>query len=406
MSEAADAIGYRALVRLPDALYPLAMSTLGRLSSGMVPLSLLFVSQQATKSFSVAGLVLGAFGLATIIAPFKARLIDRRGQANVLGMLAVLYSGVLMLFAAVAVKLENRGVPLILLAALAGALAPPLGPSMRTVWASVAPSKSARQRAYTLDTIIEEGTLTSGPLVVGGLIAIQGPVLAMWVTIILAFVGTGGFALSTPRRVRGGSDAVEGQEPHGSPLRLRGFTVLLGSALAIGLALGAIDIAVAARADANGTPSAAGYLLAMLAFGSAIGGMLWDRRKHARAPTTHLALLLIVLATGSLAAAAVGSLVALAPIMLFAGAVISPVFIVSYLLLDEIAPERMHTEASTWVNTANNVGASLGAVGAGAVVDFASVSMSLVIGAGVLVAASILVIARRASLPVPVSTAV
>jgi predicted MFS family arabinose efflux permease len=53
------------------------------------------------------------------------------------------------------------------------------------------------------------------------------------------------------------------------------------------------------------------------------------------------------------------------------------------------------------VNTANNVGASLGAVGAGALVDFASVSTSLVLGAGVLIAASILVIARRGSLRVP-----
>lgn len=50
-------------------------------------------------------------------------------------------------------------------------------------------------------------------------------------------------------------------------------------------------------------------------------------------------------------------------------------------------PETGRTEATTWVNTANNIGSAAGAAAAGAVVDQLGASTSLLAGALVLVSA-------------------
>jgi predicted MFS family arabinose efflux permease len=52
-------------------------------------------------------------------------------------------------------------------------------------------------------------------------------------------------------------------------------------------------------------------------------------------------------------------------VLAFAGVAVAPLFVVSYLASDDVTPAQQRTQASTWINTANNLGSSAGASIAG-----------------------------------------
>jgi MFS family permease len=166
------------------------------------------------------------------------------------------------------------------------------------------------------------------------------------------------------------------------------LTAILGA----GLCLGAVEVGVAARAERVGATAATGYLLAALFFGSAIGGIVWGRRTHTRARSTQLVFLLLMLAGGVTIAALMPNLIALGITLMFAGLAVSPAFVVSYLAADQLVPMERRTEASAWVNTANNIGSAVGSAGAGVIVDHGSTSIALICGAAIIAPAVLFVL--------------
>ena len=174
------------------------------------------------------------------------------------------------------------------------------------------------------------------------------------------------------------------------PLVAPGFWPVVAAILATTVGLNMAVTSIAARAQAQGLPAAAGYIEAALALGSVTGGLLWGRRRHTRTHWTHLAGLIGVLAIGIAICAAVTSLTALGTLMAVIGLAIAPLFVVSYLAADDLAPEHQQTEASTWVNTANNIGSAAGASLAGLLIDRASISIGFAVGAVILGLTSLL----------------
>jgi hypothetical protein len=92
LSSTSDAGSYRAVLALPYAAPTFGAALVGRLSYGLLPLSVLFTVQQSTGSFATAGGVVAVFGLTSILLPLKSRLVDRHGQASVLAPMALLCS--------------------------------------------------------------------------------------------------------------------------------------------------------------------------------------------------------------------------------------------------------------------------------------------------------------------------
>lgn len=166
--------------------------------------------------------------------------------------------------------------------------------------------------------------------------------------------------------------------------------------LGFALASSPLDLAVAARAERAGHPAAAGYLLAAVAVGSVGGGLAWGARTHRRTSWAHLAGLLVASAVALAAAGAAPTLPILGGVLVVLGAVVAPVFVVAYLAADDLVPAAGRTEATTWVNTANNVGLAIGAAGAGLIIDRTGTGAALTAGATVaLLTAGALVLARR-----------
>jgi len=175
------------------------------------------------------------------------------------------------------------------------------------------------------------------------------------------------------------------------PLVAPGFWPVMAAILGAAVGLSMAFTSIAARAQTQGLPAAAGYIEAAIALGSVAGGLLWGRRRHTRSHSTHLAGLVGVLAIGIAICAAVTSLTALGTLMAVMGLAIAPLFVVSYLAVDELAPEHQQTEASTWVNTANNTGSAAGASVAGLLIDRASTSVGFAVGAVILGLTSVLI---------------
>lgn len=99
MSQHLNRPTYRSALALPGAGYSFCIALVGRLAYGTISLPLLFTIQGATDSFRVAGLALGAFGIATLTAPLKSRLMDSKGQLLVLTALGLLFPIPLLLLA-------------------------------------------------------------------------------------------------------------------------------------------------------------------------------------------------------------------------------------------------------------------------------------------------------------------
>ncbi|GAA3121443.1 putative MFS family arabinose efflux permease [Kribbella aluminosa] len=385
MSGTIRAGSYRDVLLLPSALRTFVPALLGRLSYGLLPLSLLITVRQSTGSFAVAGAAVAVFGVTSLSMPYKARLVDRYSQRRVLPFLALGASAGLF------VTSGTSGSAVLLLVAATGLLAPPLGPSMRSNWRLLTDGLPLKERAYALDAVAEECLFLGGPLIAGTLISAFAAPVALCCSAALMLVGT--LAMVTSPVTTHTAAPAPSRHPLG-PLVLPGLRRILLVIMLTASGISTAYLCVAAVAQQAGRPGAAGYVEAAIAAGSVLGGMLWARRTHTRPWPIHLAGLIAVLAAGLIAASFMPGLILLGVVLGVAGVAVAPLFVVSYLAADQVTPPHQHTEASTWINTANNVGSAGGAALAGLLVDHTTPSWGFLTG-GVLLAVVALSVGRR-----------
>jgi hypothetical protein len=108
------------------------------------------------------------------------------------------------------------------------------------------------------------------------------------------------------------------------PLVAPGIWPVVVAVVAAAVGLNMAFTSIAARAQTQGLPGAAGYIEAAIALGSVAGGLLWGPRRHARTHSTHLAGLTGVLAIGIAGCAAVSSLTTLGILVAVLGLAIAP----------------------------------------------------------------------------------
>jgi MFS family permease len=185
---------------LPYAAPTFGAALVGRLSYGLLPLSVLFTVQQSTRSFATAGGVVAVFGLTSILLPLKSRLVDRHGQASVLAPMALLCAGALATMAFLAWSDSAPAVAYLALGIVAGLGAPPLGPAMRSTWHTITDGSSLKQPAYSLDSVCEEALYLIGPLLFGVILSVASPPAGLLAAASLMLVGTLGMVWMPPAR--------------------------------------------------------------------------------------------------------------------------------------------------------------------------------------------------------------
>ncbi|WP_328320317.1 MFS transporter [Kribbella sp. NBC_00382] len=380
---------YRDVLLLPHALRTFVPALFGRLSYGLLPLSALFTIQQSTNSFATAGAAVAAFGLASLSMPLKARLVDRFSQRRVLPVLALLCALGLGLVASA--RTTNAAL-LVTLVGVTGVFAPPLGPSMRATWRLITEGTELKQRAYALDAICEESLYLGGPLIAGLLISFWSAPAALSCAAVLMVVGTLGM-VATPVARHVAEQQTKGRFLDPGPLANSGLRRIL---LLIFFVAGGVSVAyvcVAGMAQREGQAGTAGFVEAAIGLGSVIGGLIWARRTHRRSHWTHLSGLIALLASAFLMASLAGNLIVLGVVMAVGGLAVAPLFVVSYLAADDLTPPHQRTEASTWINTINNLGSSAGSSMAGLAIDRTTPAHGF-LAAALLLACVVLVVMR------------
>lgn len=387
--------GYRQVLQLPGARRVFAAALLGRLSLASVSLALLLAVARNTGSYAVAGTAVGAFGLTNVlVAPARARFVDRAGPRVALPRLSAGYAGLVCALAGLTLAPGTGRIVLVVVAALAGLCPPTLGAAMRAYWASLTHGTALLAKAYSLDAVAEELLFVTGPLLVGLVVAVAPAAIALLGAAVVSLVGTllmVRWTASAAPPARAQSVVVRTDQP----LRQPGFPPLLVALIGVGVVLGTVEVAAPAFADHHGSRAATGSLLAALSIGSAVGGLLYGARTWRLALTARLFILLGALTALSAALLAARSVLLLAVLLVVLGLFVAPTVVTGYLLSDDLTPPTARTEASTWINTASNAGAAAAAALAGIVVQRSGPTAAFAVSAGFVGACGLLAGASR-----------
>ncbi|GAB3368399.1 putative MFS family arabinose efflux permease [Amycolatopsis echigonensis] len=352
-----EQFSYWAALRQPHVVRSFLPSILGRSSLAMSGLALVLLLESGRGSFAAAGAVTAVLGTANVVAtPWRARAVDRFGQTAILSVLGALHTIALIVFAA------NPDAPLLFLLCLgtvAGLSIPPFGSTMRVVWSAALASGPLRTRGLSLDAVAEELIFAVGPLTSAILTALADPTLALYVSAGSVAAGSGLFVLSPLSRQQRGHRAKTLAKTS-KPLRSPGFLPVLIAILAPGIILGAVEIVAPAMGAAEGSAVLPGVVLALFAGTSALGGLLYGRLN----PRWSAERQLLILGAALVGISATAGLIGSTPVLVIgigaAGGFIAPLLIVGYLAADARTDPSARTEASSWINTAVNLGAAAG----------------------------------------------
>ncbi|MGW0855217.1 MFS transporter [Streptomyces sp. NPDC002690] len=391
------AAGYLDILRERHAARLLTGTLVGRLPNGIAPIAIVLFTRAEGGSYSLAGGLAAAYGLATAVGqPLLGRAVDLYGQPRVQFPAAVVSALGMVLLALAGLD----PLPLAYAAViLAGVATPPLEGGLRALWPSVLGQREERvHRAYALDAVAQEVMFTAGPLLVTLLVSLWSPAVALLVVNAAGVLGALSVVLSEPSRTWRSAP----REAHWlGALRSPGLLALLGSLFFVGIALGSITVAGVAYADDQGRESVYGWLMAALGLGALIGGAAYGARQWAGAPERRLRGLVALLALCYLPLVLTPGVVAMTALAALAGVFLAPSIACSFIVVDRHAPRGTVTEAFSWLVTTIGVGAAAGTAVAGPAVELGGTAWSFAVAGAGGVAALLVLLATGKVLAVP-----
>lgn len=389
---------YRRLLHQPHVGVLIASTTLTRIPFAINGLAILLFVREASGSFGAAGLVTGGLALgAAFGAPLAARLVDRWG-ARTLMPLACGHAAALLAL----VGLGEAGAPVAALAGVAlfgGTCFPPSGSVLRARFPELLSDDAELIRgAYALDSVTIEASFVSGPLITAAAVALTGPEAAIVLSAALVVAGTVAFNGALPSRLAARRERPAHHTRLLGALADPGVRLIALGTVPVGFCLGSVEVAIPAFSAEEGSAELAGVLLAVWSLASGVGGFVFGaRRTRAGIVDTYLWIALIFpLACVPLAAA--GSPLAMAGLVVLAGAPIAPMIASRNELVGVVTPGGTATEAFTWLMAALITGISAGNAVAGALSEAEGWATAVLAGAAVAVLGAVLAFARRGAL--------
>ncbi len=357
---------YRSLLNIPHARAFVLAGFVGRLPMSMRALGCVLMVSELTGSYGLAGATAGILTLAQAASsPQLGRLVDRRGQRPVLvASLAFHTVGTIVLVAAT--QSTAPAWLLFLSAAVAGAAALPLGSLVRSRWSALVGDSPDLEKAYALESSLDEAIYVVGPLIVTALALGVAPSAGLLGALVLTAAGS--LALAAQSRTEPTANA-ERDHTEGRAIRSPGLRVLVAALVGVGAIFGAVDVAMVAFAEEAGSPGVVGPLLALFAVGSLVAGLTYGARSWHTPLHRRFLLSLVGLCGGTGLIALAYSIPLMALAVVIAGVAIAPTLIAGFGLAQKLAPPWALTEGLNWVSTALTVGAAAGAWSAGWVAD-------------------------------------
>ncbi|MFW6693437.1 MFS transporter [Streptomyces sp. MAR4 CNX-425] len=379
---------YRRLFAVPGARAFTAGNLVARLPMGMFSVSAVIMIAERYGSYALAGAVPAAGLAATaVVGPLTARLVDRRGQARIaVPAAAIAAAGSLTL----ALCVHLRAPAWTLFAAyVLTATTPNTGGMSRARWAHAfrgpaAGNAAARHTANSFEQAADELCFMTGPVLAALLCTAAFPEAG---TVTGAALLMGGILLFAAQRATEPPPRPRAPgERTRSPLRARGFPMLVAAFGCAGAVFGSMEVVTIAYADRLGRPAAAGGILALLAAGSCVAGLVYGTRRppaEAEAPVAdapaaapaagprflRCAAAMAALMLLPLLAAATGRLALLAAALLLAGMATAPTMITGMSLVQSRTPAGRLNEGMTLAVTALLAGIAAGSATGGWAAD-------------------------------------
>lgn len=371
---------YRAVLSQPGAMRFSMSALIARLPLSMVGLGIVLLVSALQGSYALAGLLTGAYVIASAIAtPIGARYIDRWGQRRVVLIILAVHVPSLLLFVT-SVLLAGPTFLLVVLAALAGSTQPATGSLVRARWIHAMDGSDRLRTAFAWESVLDEVIFVTGPPLATILAIVVAPAAPLVAAALLVL--TGSLLLVSHRR---SEPPIHTTVAHaGSTWRNPGVIGLTVVMIALGSVFGSLEIATVAVTASIGVPAAAGLILALYAGGSLFGGLVfgaWSPR--AVAPFRQLFLGALILALVTLAFPFVTGVIPLSVVAVLAGVAVAPVLIVTNQLVSSVVPPAQLTEGLAWVNsTGLGAGVALSAAGTGALIDAFGARAGFLVTAG------------------------
>jgi hypothetical protein len=356
---------YRQLLARRGTPVFILASLAARLPVSMVSLALILAVSSA-YSPGVAGVCAGAMTLASALAgPRRGRLADQLGPGRVL--LTTGTGCALALGGAIAAtRLPAAPVPvLVACCAVAGVCTPPVAPVMRTAWRRyLDAAPRLLHAAQTWESTAIDVTYVVGPAVVAVLASSVSAMLALAVTAGAMLAGSAALAATGPIR----TTSPQGNESTRTrllPWHVPGLVPLLTVSAATSAAITATELASIHAARLNGTPAAAGWLIAALSAGSIITGLAYGAHRPPGSSQAHLAACCGLWVVTQLACTALPPVYGIAGLLAIGGAGLAPGITAQYAIAADLAPARAQTETFAWLNSTGRLGSSAAAIAAG-----------------------------------------
>jgi MFS family permease len=420
---------YRRVLSVPGVPAVTVLGILSRIPHTAISVVLtVHVTQGLHRGYGAAGLVVAALTIGMAIgSPWRGRAVDRLGLRRAL-LPSVFVEGAVW---GVAPFLPYEW--LVAAVVVAGALGLPIFTVMRLALAAMVPPEQ-RRTAFALDSVSVEVSFMVGPAL-GVLVATQTSstvaLIALGASTVLAGVAlmvinpptravsapagvadaassdaaTSGCsrqttALVAPAGVGEDVPAERAGQPGRVPLTPPLLAVLAASAGAT-VVLAGTDVSIVAALREDGDLGSTGVVMAVWAFASLLGGLVYGGLRRGVQPPLLLLALGLLTAPVGLVNGPLWLCLAVIP----AGAICAPVITATAEAIAALVPERVRGEAMGWHGSALTAGTAVGAPLAGAAIDRAGPwSGFAVVGmAGVLVALLGLaaVRAQRTRQPVP-----
>jgi predicted MFS family arabinose efflux permease len=386
--------GYQALLSPPSVRRVVGWGLVARLPMGMMALALVLLIRSVGGSYEDAGIANAANAVAAGLgAPLGGRMVDRHGPGRVLMVYAVVHPSLITLLLVLA--LTHAPLASIVIAAGAVGFAfPPIGPTIRSMWPRLIP-RDELHTAFALEATLQEVIFVSGPLLVGAITALVSASAGILVTAVLSAVGVTVLARTSQiRNVNAQSDHERRRSHLLAAAAPPGVRRILTFSAGLGIAFGAVEVAMPAFAEGHGGRSLGALALAAWSGGSLVGGVLAASRPAADLPqrlrktsAAFVAVLFLPLLAHTMAVMTI--------VMFIAGLPIAPSFAVAYGLVERSALPNTQAEVFGWISTAITAGVALGTAGGGSLISHSGSTASIMLGiCGAAVACGIALLPR------------
>lgn len=383
---------YRRLFSVPHVLSLLAWSLIARFYTPGLMIAVTFLVVGWTGSYSLAGLVAGAFTLGmALVGPLRGRMADRGGTDRLVLVCGLVFSVGLLGLLLLPASLWWLSIPLAL---GTGLFNTPASQVVRALWPRLTRGPE-RQAIYATEATAQELLFVFSPVLTAGVVAFAGARWALVMLSVLALSGAFGFAFALRRAGVTGPAPVEDGE-HGddtTPGRERSLlrrpalvTMFLMCLLMVSGIMG-VDLVIVAWANELNAPQYVMVLASVWALGSLVGGAIAGGlrgRPHLVRRCFASVLGVAVLAPFVPPITHLPTPLLITPLLFLSGMTLAPTLAAVMGRLGDLAPTRRRAEAFGWMATAMSTGGAVAGPLAGALVDLHGIAGG-VLGSTVLV---------------------